>query len=219
MSKRVIEKFFSFARRIFFEEVSPKFRVASLKIFMDFAYIIFEKFAYTFEIISSNYLELYNELVEKEIKMAQISSGDSVLVIGCGSLPATSVLIAMKTKANTFSIDCDLKAIRNASRFIRKLHLGNHMNINYADGISYPINNYDVIVVLYGIKQQKEMLKYLSHNMKDNTRVIYRTTQDALDKTVGGTTFLSELFVVKNCVNSEAFYSVDSYLLLKKKQQ
>jgi len=55
MINKVIERFLSLARYIFFEIISPKFNTAYSKNFMDFAYIFFEKFAVSFEILSSNY--------------------------------------------------------------------------------------------------------------------------------------------------------------------
>ena len=119
MTKNIIEKFLSYARFIFYEILSPNFNTASLKSFIDYAYIILEKIAYSFDILSSNYLQLYDELVEKEIKMAQISNKSNILIIGCGSLPATTILISIKTKANIISIDYDKKAIQKANNFIK----------------------------------------------------------------------------------------------------
>jgi protein-L-isoaspartate O-methyltransferase len=183
---------------------------------MNYAYIVFEKFACTFEFISKYYLQLYDELVEKEIEMAKITSNDNVLVIGCGSLPATSVLSAIKSKAKTVAIDCDSKAVENACTFIKNFDFENIMEIKYADGLSYPVNNYDVIYVLYGVKQQKEMLEYLARNVNGNTRIVFRTTEDSF-KNLVGKDFLTKYFDIKKSLSSDSMYTADSYLLGKKK--
>jgi len=217
MAKSVTERFLSFARYIFFERISPKFNAAFFKNFMDYAYIVFEKFAYSFEVLSSNYLKLYYEFVEKEIKMAHISKKSKILVIGCGALPATALLVSIKTNANIVSIDYDPKAIHKASNFIENLKPKPNIKIEYADGLKYPIEKFDVIFVSYGVKRQIEILKHLSKNIDKNTRVIFRTTQDILNQNFGGIKFLSELFVVKDLLSSESIYTCDSYLLAKKK--
>ena len=121
-----------------------------------------EKIAHRFDIISCYYLRLYDELVEKEITMANISSEDFIFVIGCGSIPATPALIAMKTKARIVSIDKDLKAISRASKFIKTLDLQNVIKLEHADALYFPVENFDVIFVLYGVRQQKEILNYFS---------------------------------------------------------
>lgn len=217
MTKGVTERFLSFVRIIFFEVITPKFNSAPFKNFMDYAYVIFEKFAYSFEILSSNYLKLYDELVEKEIKMAKISNKSNILIIGCGSLPATTALVGMKTNANIVAIDYDYKAIHKASIFIKNLNLESNIKIGYADGLKYPLKKFDVLFVLYGVKRQKEMLKHLSKNIESNTLVVFRTTQDILDQKFGGAKFLSDLFIVKDFLSSESIYTSDSYLLSKKK--
>lgn len=219
MAKRVIERFFSFARWIFFEEFSPKFNAVPFKNFVDFAYVIFEKIAYRFDIISSNYLKMYEEIVEKEIKMANISSEDSILVIGCGSLPVTSTLIAMKTKARIVSIDTDHKAILNATKFIKHNNLENIIKLEHVDGLNYPVEKFDVIYISYGVKQQKEIMIYLANKMKKGARIIFRTVIDAQDETLRSPIDLSKWFLVKNSLKSETIIPAGSYLLLKKSLQ
>jgi len=142
MSKRVIERFFSFAKRMFFDEISTKFHPGSAKKFMDL----------------SNYLKMYQELVDKETEMANISSKDLILVIGCGSLPITAVLISMKTKAHVIAIDRDHKAVKDAIKYIKRLHLEGYIEIEHADGLFYPLNKFDAIFLLYGVTRQEELL-------------------------------------------------------------
>ena len=216
MTKSIIEHFLSFARYIFFEVISPKFNAAAFKNLVDYEYIILEKIAYSFEILSSNYLKLYDELIEKEISMAKITDDTNVLVIGCGSLPATTALIGLKIKANIVSIDCDAKAIKKAKIFLEKLNLKSNTTIEYADGLTYPIDKFDVIFVLYGVKKQKELLENLSQKIGKSKKIIYRTNQDSLDQLVGGTEFLSNLFSIDASFGSESIYTSISYLLTKK---
>ena len=216
MPSRVIEKFFSYAYRIFFKQAGTKIRAGLLKNLMDKLFILFEKIGRKFDIISSNYLKLYHEMVEKEIKMAKINSDDLVLVIGCGSLPTTTVLISMKTGANIVSVDIDKKSIKEAAQYIKNIHLGDKIKLEHANGLNYSVKNFDVIFVLYGITKQEEMLEYLASNMGKNSRIIFRTTTDLQDKMHKGHIDLSKYFLVRDSTLSESFASIESYLLLKK---
>jgi len=218
MCKKLINKFLLYNRELFFKKISPKFRVDALKNLMDLIYVLFEKIAFSFEVLSIQYLQFYEELVEKEVKIAGVTLKDKVLVIGCGSIPATPILIANKTRAQIVSIDVDEKAVYNASRFIKHQHLESLIKCEQADGLSCPLGIYDVIFILYGIKQQREILTYVSKNMKENARVIYRTTDDVFEKIVGGRSFLSKLFIIRDCVHSDVIPQNNSYLLLKRKQ-
>ena len=216
MPKRVIERFLSFSRRMFFKEISAKFRPGSAKKLMDISYIIFEKVAHKFDIISTNYLKMYRELVEKEVKMADISSDDLVIVIGCGSLPATSVLIAMETEAHVVSIDTDGRAVEDAYKFVRNLHLEDRIKVEHADGLFYPLKEFDVIFLLYGVKRQEEIFKSLADSMKNNARIIFRTVIGIQDETMKSSIDLSKWFLIKDTAKSDTLSPAGSYLLFKK---
>jgi precorrin-6B methylase 2 len=212
----IINKIFSFSRKLFFESVSPKFNVIAFKGLMNFFYVIFEKIVYHFEILHSYYLLLYDELIEKEVKMAKISSNDSVLVIGSGSLPSTCILIARKTNAKIHGIDIDSKAIDKSSRFIKQLGLEKSISFELADGTNYNYDNFDVIFSLYGINDHNEILKYLSKKINKNIRIVYRSVDQISDKNLIINKSLSNNFIVEDSVKSDIIYMSKSYLLTKK---
>jgi len=217
MLRRITEGFFSLFIYIFYRQIGTKFRTDVLKFFWDIFFVVLEKIGFKFDVISSNYIKLYDDIVEKEICMAKISSKDRILVIGCGSLPATTALIAMKTKAEITTIDTDLKAAHEASYFFKNLNLERQITVEHADGLKYPINKFDVIFLLYGVQQQKEILTYLAENMQDTTKIIFRTVCDTQGRLSNKSIDVSRLFLVKDHVSSEYLGSVDSLLLLKKR--
>jgi len=232
MLRRITEGFFSLFIYIFYRQIGTKFRTDALKFFWDIFFVVLEKIGFKFDVISSNYIKLYDDIVEKEICMAKISSKDRILVIGCGSLPATTALIAMKTKAEITTIDTDLKAAHEASYFFKdtdlkaaheasyffkNLNLERQITVEHADGLKYPISKFDVIFVLYGVQQQKEILNYLAENMQDTTKIIFRTVCDTQGRLSNKSIDVSRLFLVKDHVSSEYLGSVDSLLLLKKR--
>ena len=216
MPLNIADRFFSFTKYMFFEEISVKFPPGSAKKLIDFLYVIFEKVATKFDLISSNYLEMYQEIVDKEIKMAGISSKDQVVVIGCGSLPITAVLVAMKTKAHIIALDNDKTAVKEASNFIINHHLENIVEIKYADGKLYPINKFDVIYLTYGLKKKEDIFNSLVKNSNKNSKIIFRTVIGKEGEKKKSITELSKWFLVKDSIKSDTMPPSGSYLLLKK---
>jgi len=216
MVKRITEGFFSLFITICYKQIGTKFRTDVFKFFWDIFFVVLEKIGLKFDVISSNYMKLYDDIVEKEVGMAKISSKDRILVIGCGSLPATTALIAMKTKAEITTIDTDLKAVHEASYFFKNFNLEHQITVEHADGLRYPINKFNVIFVLYGVQHQKEILTYLAENMQDKTKIVFRTVCDTQGRLSNKSIDVSRLFLVKDHVSSEYLGSVDSLFLLKK---
>jgi len=217
MSLNITKKLLRFAQKLFFEELGGKFDAKSSKRLMDFLYVIFEKICINFEFISFYYFKLYEELIEKEIKMSNISKYDKVLVIGSGSLPTTSILIYNKTKSNITGVDIDPIAIKKSSLYLEKISLKDKINLVLADGLTYPVNHYDVIFVLYGIGKNNEILEYIKNNMKESVRIIFRTSIPDEIELKKDTNMLSKWFNVKDHIISKTLFPVGSYLLLKKK--
>jgi len=211
MKEAMVGRFLSFSRRIIFNEIGDRLRPGSLKGFMDFAFAVFEKTAHNFEILSSFYLKQYEEIVENEIVLGDINAKDTVLVIGCGSLPSTAALVYQKTKASVAGIDIDPKAVNRAVVFLNNLNLKNKIKIDNADGLHYSVKNFDVIFVLYGVKKQKQIFEKLSKEMKKDARIIFRCPIDNYDKID-----LNSYFIVKNNFRSSSLGIIDSFLLLKK---
>jgi ubiquinone/menaquinone biosynthesis C-methylase UbiE len=208
---------FSFAISIFYEHISPKFRTGSFKNFMDYAYVISEKIAVHFETFYMSYINVYQELVRKEVKISEISPKDSVLIIGSGSIPATSILVSKNSSSkNIVSIDYDKGAVKNAISFVNSSSFDKNLKFEHADGLKYPVGSFDVIFVLYGIRKQDEMLKYISENISNSSRVIFRTTNDSLVKFLGGKDFLENYFKIQQTIISEKFSDTISFLLKKK---
>ena len=148
--------------------------------------------------------------------MAKIKSTDKVLVIGSGSLPASCILILEKTKAKITGIDYDKNAIKNSLKFLKRINLDKKIEIKYGDGLKYPMSSYDIIFILYGIKPRIPILKYISKEMKNNSRVIFRTSIEDEKELLEDTKELSKYYIVKEHIYSEKIIPVGSYLLLKK---
>jgi precorrin-6B methylase 2 len=213
----VIKKSIISFKNIIFQHIGSKISPGSLKLFIDISFAFFEKIAYKFEKISSVYLEIYDEMVRKELNMIKINNKNNILVIGSGTLPATPILVAHKTKAKITAIDIDEKAVKKSTEYIKNLNLQDKINVRLGDGVTYPLKDFDTIFILYGIRKKREMISHLSKNVEKSTKIILRTIlKDGKAKIDDTYIDLSEYFKIKDSAQSHSFGIVDSILLEKK---
>ena len=168
MAQRLINRIFSFCSSLFFEGISPKFQVDALKNVMDLFYICYEKIFRHFHVFVQLYFDMYDELLENEIHLANITNDMNILVIGCGSLPATSLLLVQKTGAKTVGVDMDKKAVEHAKTFIDFYKLKGKLSFEHSDDLSFNLSLYDIIIIAYGIKQESFLFETLGKKMKSS---------------------------------------------------
>ncbi len=215
MKRMVGERTVSYIRYLFFEKNASKFRPAALKKIMDFLFIVFEKAGYSFNFVVQNYMDAYKAIVLKEIQLGSVSSKDIILVIGGGSIPATALIIADTAGAQCVAIDTDARAVQHAIKCVHNIGFQDKISIELGDGASYKVDGFDVIFVLYGVKNHTSVLQYLAKNIRSHVRVIYRVIDDPESKNPDAT-YLSGLFTVKDIIKTTIFGPMCSYLLLKK---
>lgn len=216
MTHSKIEQIFSFAQTVVFKRAGRIFPTNSLKGIMDIGFVVFEKVGCKFDIISSLYLKFYQEIVAKELAMAHVHPLDHVLVIGSGSLPATPALLAVNTKATVVSIDRDRAAVKQATKYVKAHRLARTLSIDHADGLHYPVERFNVIFVLYGVKQPELILEYLGEHCHDATRIILRTITDSQGTITDKTINLAHHFIIHDKIQTDTLGSMTSFLLQKK---
>lgn len=148
----------------------------------------------------------------KEIKMTEVSSVDKVLFIGCGILPSEPILIAEETNANIVAIDNNKAAFKFAQSYIRKKGLSDRIKIEFADGVDYPVEGFDVIFVAINVWPIDGVLKILARNVKKGTRVMCKGIKNDILDTLRNTG-LYDMFSVKSVVENP---KTQSFLLIKK---
>ena len=213
----MIEKCILTFKNLIFQHIGSKLKLGSLKFVINISFVFFEKIAFKFPKISSIYLDMYEEIVEKELSMINPSKEDSILVIGSGTLPATPIIIVRKTNAKITAIDIDENAVKDARKYIKNLNLEENINVVNGNGVNFSLIDFDIIFVLYGMRQQKEMIDNLSKNITQSTKVILRTILKDGKAIIDDVYLdLSEYFVIDKNVQSQCFGIVDSILLEKK---
>lgn len=207
----------SLLQRMFFKDVGGKFRPGSFKKTIDLGFRIYEKTAGCFNFLSLQYSSIYDGTIDKEISIAEISSDDRILVIGCGSLPATVYLLHKKTGACIVGIDTDIKAVNKAKKYLKQLNVDNYCTIINTNGSEFPVNNFDVIFIAYGVRKQQDIIQHLSEKISSSTKIIFRIPTESEDTIKNEDIDITKYFIIKDRVESVTLGSVTSLLLQKKK--
>ncbi|HVQ01651.1 MAG TPA: hypothetical protein VMT57_09085 [Candidatus Thermoplasmatota archaeon] len=216
MAHRPLAWVLSSLQTIAFEYIGSLVQTNAFKGFTDLLFIILEKVGSKFPVISSLYLDLYRDIVSKELALLQLKKNERVLVVGGGSLPATPMLITMATKASIDIIDKDPEAVAAGQRFIHTYHLDDKLKVINTNALQYPMASYEVIIILYGVKQPDKVLEYIASQVSEKTHIILRVITD--DKgTIGDKTIdIDKQFIIKGRARSTTLGSFESLMLVKK---
>lgn len=213
---KLIHSIFSLIQEIFFHRIGTTWRASSFKRIMDIEFSIFEKVAVHFNILAELYINSYDEIISTEIQQTGITKNDNVLVIGCGSIPVTAILIHQKTQSKITTIDIDIKSVNNAQKYLNRTNLQNNIKIHLADGLSFPLSGFTIIFMLYGIHQPQQLLQRLAQDLPPDTKLILRITTDTSGKPLGGKIKIPPNLILTQHNQTTSLGAVDSYLYTKK---
>ncbi len=140
----------------------------------------FYKFPFFFKIYSLP----YTKIVQREIRLAGIKPDDTVINVGCGSLPFTAVKLAQMTGAEVYAIDNDEQAILSAAKIVDELNLDDKIKFLFADGKD-PIHvDFDKAVVALQVDPQEVVVNNLIEN-SDDADIVVRIPRKRFRKTYG----------------------------------
>jgi len=201
----------------FFKKILPKlglfFDIEKMKKIVDLFYVFIEKLSMIFPIIAEDYIAFYEELVDKEIKLAEVTKNDKILNIGGGPIPATSLLLNKKTGAEITCIDIDKKAVKHAKNFLKMHHSSSQIKVEYGDGTKYDAHGFDVIFISWGVDNLFQILRNISSKMKNDARIVIRLPrseefQKQLKKELGRTIKIKKILFQPSYSNSKSILLV-----------
>ena len=202
--------------RFLLEKIGIKLDAHKLKKFIDLGFIIVEKILVKFWKLYPLYFDFYDKMTKNEIKLANISKDDVILHIGSGPIPATSILLAKKVGAQVISIDNNIRSVKQAISCVSEAGVADKVQIKYADANSFPADKFDVIIISQGTRPYKELLQHISQSMKDDARVIFRTSSTPTGELSQNDIFLNDIFKIDKIVTQKKNALLISVLLLKK---
>lgn len=217
MKKRILGKRLENIFYILLNELSEKFDNKILRDISNFLFIIVEKIALKLDNFLNFYIQYYDDMIEREIKLGSISNSDKLVNVGCGSIPASLILITQKTGANAVGIDKDRRVVEDARVFIDHLDLSDKIEIKNAEASDFVYQDFDVIVISHGVRPIDRFLRYLSDKIPKDSRVILRTFSDKTGNLDESEKTIRDLFQVNKIAAHKRQGRVISVLLTMKK--
>lgn len=128
------------------------------------------------------YAAPYSGLVQRELRLARVSSEDVVLSIGCGALPFTAVLCARFTGARVIAVDIDPEAVRKARALIASLGMAEQVSVMVANAATDQLPQADVALVALQAAPKSGIRRNLQRSLPaDGGRVVYRLPRHGLE--------------------------------------
>ena len=91
----------------FLNDIGDKFNALALKRLVDYLFVLSERIIIHFPRFIQFYINYYDDIIDHEINIADISKSSKTVHIGCGPIPSSSILLAQKTNGYVLGIDRD----------------------------------------------------------------------------------------------------------------
>lgn len=162
---------------------------------------IFFSYMEIFAVKSALIYRLYTKWIGRifcdEYTLANVTSNDRVLHIGCGSLPTMSILAAKNAGAKIIAIDNNLRTVHRAQQYIIKQKLSDLIVVEYGDGRNYNMEMFDVIFIALNVTPVDAIFRHLSIISKPSVRIICRDFGNGVFRMLKTNEF-SNIFMMKS---------------------
>jgi precorrin-6B methylase 2 len=107
------------------------------------------------------------------------------LHIGCGSYPLTEIILASCTKGKIVGIDKNIQSVQRGQEVVKKNKLDDRIILKYGDGLDFPVEEFDMVIVSSCSQPKVKILQHLFQNVKSKSSIIVRevdiATKDILN--------------------------------------
>ncbi len=126
------------------------------------------------------YAKPYRKAVAREAELANITSTDKVLNIGCGALPFTAYYLQKITRDKVIAIDNDRSAVEQAAILLSDLELKNNIELKTMTGTEAVTNlDYNVVVAALQTANKEKILARISETKtNDNWKFVLREPRE-----------------------------------------
>jgi precorrin-6B methylase 2 len=146
----------------------------------NFFWEVADTWSYKNHKIAQRYNDSIEEEYQKECDACGLSSNSKVLHIGCGAYPLTEVVLARCCSGTLVGIDKNPLAVQRAREVIQQHHLDNRISVHHGNGIDYPVNDFDVILISSCSLPKVQILEHLFKNVKHYCIIIVREIRIAI---------------------------------------
>lgn len=157
------------------------------------------------------YTKWIGNIFSDECAMANVSYNETVLHIGCGSLPMMSILVAKNVHAKVIAIDNNMRTVQRAQRYINQQKLSDLITIKHGDGRSYPSETFDVIFIAINVTSIDAVFRHLASTSKPSVRIVCRDLGNGVIRMLKSDEF-SHIFTIRSIMK----HSINNSLLIAK---
>lgn len=145
-----------------------------IRLVSNFFWIIVDIFSYDNAKIAKRYEQSVGEEYKREYASLPLCKGKKILHIGCGSYPLTELSLASLFDADIVGIDKNKKSVHRAKKIITQKNLNNAITIELGNGTTYPVHDFDLIIVSSCALPKKDILHHIFSHAKNNCMIIIR---------------------------------------------
>jgi 2-polyprenyl-3-methyl-5-hydroxy-6-metoxy-1,4-benzoquinol methylase len=133
-----------------------------------------ERFAVRFAIFARLYFNVfYRTMLAREVALASLKPGASVLHIGGGAYPYTAIFLARRGY-RVQACDCDSTAVEISKKLVVKSGLIDQISISYENGCKVDSSGYDAVWVSLNICPKERVLEQSWASLKEGGILVYR---------------------------------------------
>jgi len=140
----------------------------------NFFWEIADAWSYKNNKIAQRYNDSIEDEYQKECDACGVSPNSKVLHIGCGAYPLTELVLARCCSGTLVGIDKNQLAVQRAREVIRNHHLENRITVHHGNGIDYPVDDFDMILISSCSLPKVQILEHLFKNVKSKCVIIVR---------------------------------------------
>ena len=122
----------------------------------------------------------YQEVIEKEIALGDITSLDNILCIGGGICPFSAILFHQLTGASVTVIDNNQSCVPKAREVINQLGIGGKVQILHQDGNDIDASGYSVIHFALQVFPMEQVFESIEKQAKPGTKLLVRRPKKQL---------------------------------------
>jgi precorrin-6B methylase 2 len=144
-------------------------------------------FSCKMEKLANIYQKSMKETYIREGKKFNLENSKNILHIGCGAYPVTTITLTQFNGGKITGIDKKSLAVKFAKNIIKKKKLDNQIKIEVGDGINYPIDDFDTIIISGCSIPKMKVLYHILKKAKPNTKIIVRelySSNNVFDKCI-----------------------------------
>ncbi|WP_291318643.1 nicotianamine synthase family protein [Desulfonatronospira sp.] len=133
-----------------------------------------EKMSSSSKILTWLYSRPYRQVIENEIKLANLGKDDIVLNIGCGAVPFTALYTAKLAGSRVYALDIDPCAAGYASQCVKMAGLEDRITVMHADGAQDFRHYFTASIVALQAAPKNRILETMQKKSPLGARFIFR---------------------------------------------